>query len=103
MRNARLISFQEQKDKFTNAGLLTYPILQAADILVYDAKLVPVGQDQLPHLELSREIARRFNHLYGAVLVEPQPLLTQTPKVPGMDGRKKIGRASCRERVCQYV
>ncbi|MBI5239664.1 MAG: tryptophan--tRNA ligase [Elusimicrobia bacterium] len=69
-------------------GFLGYPVLQAADILLYRGSRVPVGQDQLPHLELSREIARKFNHVYGPVLVEPQPLLTQTPKVPGTDGRK---------------
>ena len=69
-------------------GFLGYPVLQAADILLYQGSRVPVGQDQLPHVELSREIARKFNHTYGAVLAEPQPLLTQTPKVPGNDGRK---------------
>ncbi len=69
-------------------GFLGYPVLQAADILLYNGSRVPVGQDQLPHVELSREIARKFNHIYGPVFVEPQPLLTQTPKVPGSDGRK---------------
>ncbi|MBI5243961.1 MAG: tryptophan--tRNA ligase [Elusimicrobia bacterium] len=69
-------------------GFLGYPVLQAADILLYDAAFVPVGQDQLPHLELSREIARRFNSIYGPVLVEPKALTTETPKVPGIDGRK---------------
>jgi len=69
-------------------GFLGYPVLMSADILLYGGSRVPVGQDQLPHLELSREIARKFNHVYGPVLVEPQPLLTQTPKVPGADGRK---------------
>lgn len=69
-------------------GLLGYPVLQAADILIYKAKFVPVGKDQLPHLELTREIARRFNYLYGHVFPEPQPLLTEFPTVPGIDGRK---------------
>ncbi|MDE2144009.1 MAG: tryptophan--tRNA ligase [Elusimicrobia bacterium] len=69
-------------------GFLGYPVLQAADILLYHGTKVPVGQDQLPHLELSREIARKFNHAFGEVFVEPQPLLTPTPKVPGLDGRK---------------
>jgi len=69
-------------------GFLGYPVLQAADILIYRASRVPVGQDQLPHLELSREIARRFNAIYGPVFPEPQPLLTQAPRVPGADGRK---------------
>lgn len=69
-------------------GFLGYPVLQAADILLYHGTKVPVGQDQLPHLELSREIARKFNHYFGQVFAEPQPLLTPTPKVPGADGRK---------------
>lgn len=69
-------------------GFLGYPVLQAADILLYRGTKVPIGSDQLPHLELSREIARRFNTAFGAVFPEPQPLLTPTPKVPGLDGRK---------------
>ena len=69
-------------------GFLGYPVLQAADILLYHGTKVPVGQDQLPHLELSREIARKFNHAFGEVFAEPQGLLTPTPKVPGTDGRK---------------
>jgi tryptophanyl-tRNA synthetase len=69
-------------------GFLGYPILQAADILVYKADLVPVGMDQLPHLELSREIVRRFNSLYGPIFPEPTALTTQVPKLPGTDGRK---------------
>lgn len=69
-------------------GLLGYPLLQAADILIYLARYVPVGVDQLPHIELTREVARRFNNVYGAVFPEPEGLLTQIPKVPGTDGRK---------------
>ncbi|OGS45641.1 MAG: tryptophan--tRNA ligase [Elusimicrobia bacterium RIFOXYD2_FULL_34_15] len=69
-------------------GFLGYPVLQASDILIYKADKVPVGEDQLPHLELTREIARRFNSLYGEILTEPQALLTKTSKVPGTDGRK---------------
>ncbi len=69
-------------------GFLGYPVLQAADILAYKGEGVPVGEDQLPHIELTREIARRFNHLYGEVFPEPKALLTETPKVPGTDGRK---------------
>jgi len=69
-------------------GFLGYPMLQTADILLYKGNLVPVGVDQLPHLELSREIARRFNQLYRPVFPEPQALLTEMPKVPGTDGRK---------------
>lgn len=69
-------------------GFLGYPVLQAADILLYRGAKVPVGQDQLPHLELSREIARRFNSIYGPIFPEPQPILTLMPKLPGGDGRK---------------
>lgn len=69
-------------------GFLGYPILQTVDIAIMRGERVPVGQDQLPHLELSREIIRRFNHLYGPVLIEPEPILSQTPLVPGTDGRK---------------
>jgi tryptophanyl-tRNA synthetase len=69
-------------------GFLGYPVLQAADILMYKAHYVPVGVDQMPHIELTREIARRFNSLYGEILVVPEGLLTQFPKVPGLDGRK---------------
>ncbi len=69
-------------------GFLGYPVLQAVDILIYKAQAVPVGEDQLPHIELSREIARRFNHLYGETFPEPQAILTETPRLPGTDGRK---------------
>ena len=71
-----------------NYGLLGYPVLQSADILLYRAQRVPVGIDQVPHLELTREIARRFNRLYGKVFPEPDALLTESPKIPGTDGRK---------------
>ncbi len=69
-------------------GFLGYPVLQAADILIYKPYFVPVGKDQLPHLELTRELARRFNSLYKPVFVEPQEHLTKFPKVMGTDGRK---------------
>jgi len=69
-------------------GFLGYPVLQAADILIYKADCVPVGEDQLPHLEITREIARRFNHLYKEVFPEPKALLTKSPKLLGTDGRK---------------
>jgi tryptophanyl-tRNA synthetase len=69
-------------------GFLGYPVLMASDIIVYKSAKVPVGQDQVPHLEITREIARRFNYLYGEVFPEPQALLTETPKVLGLDGRK---------------
>ena len=69
-------------------GFLGYPVLMASDIILYKATRVPVGQDQLPHLEITREITRRFNYLYGEVFPEPVALLTETPKVLGIDGRK---------------
>jgi len=69
-------------------GKLAYPVLQTADIIIYKSVLVPVGEDQVSHLEISREIARRFNSLYGEVFPEPQALLTETSKLPGLDNRK---------------
>jgi len=77
----------EGKDLSTY-GFLGYPVLQAADIIMYKAHKVPVGIDQAPHVELSREIVRRFNQTYRPVFPEPEVLLTDTPKVPGLDGRK---------------
>lgn len=71
-----------------NYGYLGYPVLQAADILAYRATAVPVGVDQAPHIEITREIARRFNHMFRPVFPEPQTLLTEVPKIPGTDGRK---------------
>ena len=86
-------TYKEKQEQITDRdlttyGFLGYPVLQAADILLYKADLVPVGKDQLPHLELTREIARRFNSLYKSVLREPQEHLTRFPKVLGTDGRK---------------
>jgi tryptophanyl-tRNA synthetase len=69
-------------------GFLGYPVLQTVDIAIFKGEGVPVGQDQLPHLELCREIVRRFNYLYGDVLIEPEAVLSRTPYVPGTDGRK---------------
>ena len=89
-RNPTYKEKQEQiegRDLSTH-GFLGYPVLQAADILLYKADAVPVGKDQLPHLELTREIARRFNSLYTPVLIEPKEVLTEFPKVMGTDGRK---------------
>ncbi len=80
---------QELTDKdLSNYGFLGYPILQASDVLLYKAQGVPVGQDQLPHLELIREITRRFNNYYGNVFPEPQSILSPSPKIIGTDGRK---------------
>lgn len=80
---------EELKDKdLSTYGFLGYPLLQTADIIIYRAKYVPVGIDQVPHLEISREIARRFNYLYKEIFPEPEALLTEFPKVVGVDGRK---------------
>lgn len=80
---------EELSDRdLSTAGFLGYPVLQAADIIMYKAYGVPVGVDQLPHLELAREIARRFNFLYREIFPEPKPLLTGVPKLLGIDGRK---------------
>lgn len=80
---------KELKAKEINSyGFLGYPVLQAADILVYKASVVPVGEDQLPHLELAREIVRRFHNLYANVFIEPQPLLTKSSRLLGLDNRK---------------
>jgi tryptophanyl-tRNA synthetase len=92
----RLPTFKEkvrlQPDN-VNYGLLGYPVLMAADIALYKADTVPVGEDQLPHLEFTREIVRRFNAQFGSVLVEPQPKLTETPRVMGLDGVNKMSKS----------
>lgn len=79
---------QLEGKNIANLGFLGYPCLQAADILIFKAGYVPVGEDQLPHLELSREIARRFNYLYGQTFPEPKALLAKAKVLPGLDGRK---------------
>lgn len=86
----RVPSYKEKSEemKLDSYGFLGYPLLQAADILIYRADFVPVGKDQLPHIELTREVCRRFNTLYGEVFPEPQELLTKFPVIPGTDGRK---------------
>jgi len=92
----RVPTYKEQRDNIKDKdlgtyGFLGYPLLQAADILIYKAGVVPVGEDQVAHIELTREIARRFNGFYGAsnaVFPEPQSLLTPAAKLPGTDGRK---------------
>lgn len=78
---------EEGKDLHTY-GFLGYPLLQAADILIYKANAVPVGEDQIPHIELTREIARRFNYLYAPIFPEPKALIGKIPLLPGIDGRK---------------
>src|SRR5919199_1634844 len=93
----RVPTYKEQRENIKDKdlgtyGFLGYPLLQAADILIYKADYVPVGEDQVPHIELTREVARRFNMFYGGtrsqVFPEPQPLLTPSAKLPGTDGRK---------------
>ena len=93
----RVPTYKEQRENITEKdlgtyGFLGYPVLQSADILVHKGDLVPVGEDQVPHVELTREIARRFNQFYPLngkpVFPEPEALLTPTPKLPGTDGRK---------------
>lgn len=86
-------TYKEKQEEITEKdlstyGFLGYPVLQAADILLYKPNLVPVGKDQLPHLELTREVGRRFNSLYKPVFSDPKEYLTQFPKVLGTDGRK---------------
>jgi tryptophanyl-tRNA synthetase len=89
----RVPTYKEQREQLSEkdlstVGFLGYPLLQTADVALYDARFVPVGEDQVAHLELSREAIRRFHQFYGEVLVEPQPLLTSVPRLPGLDNRK---------------
>jgi tryptophanyl-tRNA synthetase len=91
----RVPTYKEQIDQMTDRdlssiGFLGYPLLQTADVIIYDADVVPVGDDQVPHLELSREVVRRFNNIYGDVFVEPAALVmdTQARRLPGLDNRK---------------
>src|SRR5688500_15915767 len=89
----RVPTYREQREQLSEKdlstlGFLGYPLLQAADIAIYDGKFVPVGEDQVAHLELSREAIRRFHQFYGEVLVEPQAILTPVPRLPGLDNRK---------------
>jgi tryptophanyl-tRNA synthetase len=89
----RVPTYKEQIEQLvekdlSTLGFLGYPLLQTADIIIYSAHYVPVGEDQVPHLELSREIVRRFHNFYGELFVEPKPLLTTFPRLPGLDNRK---------------
>ena len=89
----RVPSYKEQQNQLAEKdlstyGFLGYPLLQSADIMIYKADAVPVGEDQAPHVELTREVVRRFKHFYGPVFPEPKTLLTEVPRVPGTDGRK---------------
>ncbi len=84
---------QKGMDKSVPLGFFMYPVSQAADITCVNANLVPVGVDQLPHIELTREIVRRFNELYGQTLNEPEALLSETPRLPGIDGQTKMSKS----------
>jgi tryptophanyl-tRNA synthetase len=89
----RVPTYKEQIDQLaekdlSTLGFLGYPLLQTADIIIYNARFVPVGEDQVAHLELSREIVRRFHNFYGQLFEEPKPLLTTFPRLPGLDNRK---------------
>ena len=89
----RVTTYKEIAEQLTDRdlssiGFLGYPLLQTADVVIYDANVVPVGEDQVPHLELSREVVRRFNNIFGEVFVEPLAMLTPTPRLPGLDNRK---------------
>ncbi len=92
----RMTQFKEKSDEHkqnVNAGLFTYPILMAADVLLYKAEAIPVGDDQVQHLELAREICRRFNARFGDVFPEPKPLLSNTPRIMGLDGKAKMSKS----------
>ena len=94
----RVPTYKEQRDTLkdkdlSTIGFLGYPLLQTADVAMYDARYVPVGDDQVAHLELAREAVRRFNNFYGEVLVEPQPLLSKFSRLPGLEGDKKMSKS----------
>lgn len=94
----RMTQFKEKSQRQTeregiNFGLLAYPVLMAADILIYKAEVVPVGDDQTQHLELAREIARRFNNTFGETFPEPQAKLSTTPRILGLDGKSKMSKS----------
>ena len=94
----RVPTYKEQQDNLkdkdlSSIGFLGYPLLQTADVAIYDARFVPVGEDQVAHLELARESVRRFNKFFGEVLVEPRPLLTKFGRLPGLDGDKKMSNS----------
>lgn len=91
----RMTQFKEKSEgrESVNAGLLNYPVLQAADILLYRGEYVPVGEDQLQHLELTREVARRWNARYGDYFPEPEPLVSHAPRILGLDGASKMSKS----------
>ncbi|MFH1279951.1 MAG: tryptophan--tRNA ligase [Candidatus Eisenbacteria bacterium] len=92
----RMTQFKEKSRRHPeniNVGLFDYPVLQSADILLYKADKVPVGEDQVQHIELSREVARKFNARFGEVFPEPQALLSPTPRIMGLDGKTKMSKS----------
>jgi tryptophanyl-tRNA synthetase len=92
----RMTQFKEKSDEHrqnVNCGLFTYPVLMAADILLYKATQVPVGNDQVQHLELAREICRKFNAHYGEIFPEPLPKLSEAPRIMGLDGKTKMSKS----------
>jgi len=94
----RVPTYKEQQENLadkdlSSIGFLGYPLLQTADVTMYDARFVPVGDDQVAHLELAREVVRRFNNFFGDVLVEPEPLVTTFSRLPGLDGGRKMSKS----------
>jgi tryptophanyl-tRNA synthetase len=94
----RVPTYKEQQENLkdrdlSTIGFLGYPLLQTSDVTMYDARFVPVGDDQVAHLELAREAVRRFNNFFGEVLVEPQPILSTMSRLPGLDGDKKMSKS----------
>ncbi len=92
---SRMTQFKEKSEgkEFVSTALFTYPVLMSADILLYKATIVPVGDDQLQHLELARETARRFNHRFGETFLEPKPRLSSAPRIMGLDGASKMSKS----------
>jgi tryptophanyl-tRNA synthetase len=93
---SRMTQFKDKSEKIAgqiNAGLFTYPVLMAADILLYKADVVPVGEDQTQHLEFAREVARRFNSRFGDTFPEPGPLFSDVPRLMGLDGKDKMSKS----------
>jgi tryptophanyl-tRNA synthetase len=92
---SRMTQFKEKSEdkEFVSTALFTYPVLMSADILLYKATVVPVGEDQLQHLELARETARRFNHRFGRILREPKARLSSAPRIMGLDGATKMSKS----------
>jgi tryptophanyl-tRNA synthetase len=92
---ARMTQFKEKSagKEHVPVGIFTYPVLMAADVLLYKATVVPVGEDQVQHLELAREIVRRFNHRFGEIFPEPAPRLSHAPRIMGLDGQSKMSKS----------